>query len=51
MLGSIDLEQAKFKQGFGVGVGQLEGGGVIFDPYQKIIHFNKKESRAIGRAK
>ncbi len=23
----------------------MEGGGAIFDPYQKIIHFNKREGR------
>ncbi len=30
---------------------QPEGGGIVFDPYQKIIHFSKRESRAIGRPK
>jgi hypothetical protein len=28
----------------------LEGGGVIFDPYRKVINFDKREGRAIGRA-
>jgi hypothetical protein len=26
----------------------LEGGGIIFDPYQKIIHSNKRESIVVG---
>jgi hypothetical protein len=28
-----------------VGVGQPKGGGIIFDPYQKIIHFSKQKGR------
>jgi hypothetical protein len=26
-------------------MGQPKGGGIIFDPYQKIIHFGKREGR------
>jgi hypothetical protein len=26
----------------------LEGGGIIFDPYQKNIHFNKRENITVG---
>jgi hypothetical protein len=29
----------------------MEGDGAIFDPYQKTIHFNKREGRAVGGPK
>jgi hypothetical protein len=47
-LGSIDSKRVKFKE---VGIGQPKGGGVDYDPYRKIIYFDKMEGTMVGGAK
>jgi hypothetical protein len=47
-LGSFDSKWAEFKE---AGTWQPEGGGVDYDPYQKIIYFDKMEGTMVGGAK
>jgi hypothetical protein len=47
-LDSIDSKWAKFKE---ARIGHPEGGGVDYDPYQKITYLNKMEGTMVGVAK